>query len=510
MLLQRNIQHIPFKKWIWKSRENKGIIICFTAITLLEFICFKFLFPYPNFLPDSYSYLEAAFNNQSIDTWPIGYSKFLRLISTFSHNDTFLILFQYLLLQGAVAYFLFTISYFLNIGKWAMRILFLFVLLNPIILLVSNFISSDSLFATLSLVWFTQLLWIVSLPSARLIFIHIIILLFAFSVRHNALYYPIASIVCITFSQLKQSFKILSIAMTFISISLFVRYTVANYQKITGTSQFSAFGGWQLASNALFAYSRITHLQQKVPTEFTKLHAITNRHMDSLRKVNIRPDDDLGVYYLWDDHAPLKAYMYQYKNDDTSNGFKRWAAVAPLYFKYGVYIIKNHPIAFAEYYICPNIVKYYVPYAEFLASYNMYRDTVENIAKTWFHYKTNKIKTSIKDKHIIIAEYIPISLALINLLFVLCFAGFAILNGFKKNIRYINKILFLVLGVWVCNFAFSVLASPIVLRYQTFPMIITSTFMLILLTYIFQESKTQSHSIEHKKDQSKDVQVSLS
>jgi len=298
--------------------------------------------------------------------------------------------------------------------------------------------------------------------------------------------------------------------MIFISIGIFIRYTITNYQKITSTSQFSAFSGWQLASNALFAYSRITHLQQKVPAEFIKLHTITNRHMDSLSKINERPDEDLGVYYLWDDHAPLKMYMYQYKNDDTNNGFKRWASVAPLYFKYGVYLIKKHPVAFAEYYVYPNIIKYYVPYAEFLASYNMYRDTVENIARSWFHYKTNKVKTSIKDKHIIIAEYIPISLALINLLFVLCFAGFVILNGFKKNIPYANKILCLVLGIWICNFVFSVLASPIVLRYQIFPMIITFTFMLILLTYIFQESKAQSCSKEHKKNQSKDTQVSLS
>ena len=66
---------------------------------LLQFIIFKFKYPFANYMPDSYSYIEAAYNNTDVNMWPVAYSKFLRLFSVLTHSDKILVGFQYLFLQ---------------------------------------------------------------------------------------------------------------------------------------------------------------------------------------------------------------------------------------------------------------------------------------------------------------------------------------------------------------------------------------------------------------------------
>lgn len=84
---------------------------------ILLFVIIK-LYPFPNFLPDSYSYIDAAYNNVNINMWPVGYSKFLRLISVFNRSDTGLVIVQYVLLQLAILFFF--ILYKILVAAWQM------------------------------------------------------------------------------------------------------------------------------------------------------------------------------------------------------------------------------------------------------------------------------------------------------------------------------------------------------------------------------------------------------
>ena len=163
--------------------------------------------------------------------------------------------------------------------------------------------------------------------------------------------------------------------------------------------------------------------------------------------------------------------------------------MGPLYAAYGSYLAKQHPGAFLKYFLWPNIVNYYVPKTEFLGKYNMGKDTVEAIAKNWFGYPTNKVSPTGRVGQIGITEVFPILLAITNLVFILSLIGFALLGGFKKGNPTFNRTIAWTFIVWCSNVGFSVLASPIVLRYQVFPMIVTFTFMAILLSFIIRESR---------------------
>ena len=95
--------------FLWKNKANRAWWIAGFVMFLLQFIVFKFRYPYANYMPDSYSYLEAAAANMDVNMWPVAYSKFLRLVSVFTHSDKVVVGLQYLFLQASSLFFLFSL-----------------------------------------------------------------------------------------------------------------------------------------------------------------------------------------------------------------------------------------------------------------------------------------------------------------------------------------------------------------------------------------------------------------
>jgi hypothetical protein len=438
--------------------------------------------------------------------WPVGYSKFLRFISVFNYTGTGLFFVQYSILQVSILFFILTVSFLLNPGKWAIRILTIFLVLNPLWLYVSNFVSSDSLFAALSIIWLVTLCWIVYKPGKDLVIFHGIILFIVFSVRYNALYYPIFSIAIVLISKVNLKLKTAYLIAVCLPVFAFIGYTTSLYNKKYDTNQFSPFGGWQLASNAMYMYAHVVPKSPRhVPLSLKTLHELTYHHMDSLNHVKpkFRPDEELGVYYLWDVKAPMKSYLIKYSvGDSTTPYLKRWAKLAPLYKKYGTWLIRQYPIEYGKYYLWPNLINYYSPSTEFLGYYNMDTDTIENVAVQWFKYKTNKVHGYSRNKKIDVTSIFPTILAVINVVFIAGFIGFFFISGFKRVNTVSKKLLVLLLLVWISNLLFSVIASPIVLRYQVFPFIFTATFATIILSHLLKESKTDDQNESSNLDES--------
>ncbi|MBW8688156.1 hypothetical protein K1Y79_27715 [Chitinophaga sp. B61] len=377
-----------------------------------------------------------------------------------------------------------------------MRIIFALLILNPLWLYIANFVSSDALFTTFSLLWLTSLFWLLYQFNYKMLILHALVLGFVFSVRYNALYYPFISMLVILVTQGGWKAKVLRIAIVLLPVTWFILYTTMTFKERMGVATFSPFGGWQMGSNALFMYAHVPPQRDNVPKQFVTLHNITVKHMDSLNKLQQRPDGELGIYYLWDEKAPLKLYLEQkYRKDSTTPYLKRWASVSPLYGQYGAWLIKQHPAAYLKYYIWPNFINYYSPPTEFLGIYNMGSDTVDQGAVDWFGYKSNKVHHFSKNKIIILTSVFPLLLAMINVIFFFGFIGFIVLGGFSKVSPYYRKVLWLMVLIWLGNLAFSVLASPIVLRYQAFPFIFTLTFAVLLIGFVIQESRQESKPI---------------
>lgn len=488
---------MDFKQFILHQKENRQLLIISAIIIAIQFAVFKYFYPYPNFIPvESNSYIEAAANNQFINWWPIGYSKFLRLFSCFTSSDWVLVLFQYLLLQAALLHLLFTIYYFMHLGKWVFRVITGVSILNPLVIPISNYVSSDALFTALSLIWVAQLIWIIYRPSRNLLLMHAVIALLAFMVRSNASYYPFISLLAIWFTRLPVKEKKFGIGGMVLLLLIFIGCTQYEYQQQTGTVKFSAFASWQLAANALNGYAYTQQVsEEQVPEKFKPLHSFVNHYLDSLKQLHHRLNEEPGSYHLWNQNAPLIAYMNQRLNrDSTASPLKRRTKMANFYASYGWYLITTNPGPFFRYYILTNLLKYYSPPIGFMEWYNGGNNTVAPVIAKWFDWKNNKVYSRFGNKKITITHYFPALIAIINLVFVLSWVAFIIVTGFKQSILYARGIAWWIAMIWFTNLAFSVWASPAELGHQLFSVLITVIFEVLFISWLVHWAITAVNS----------------
>ncbi|HVU56042.1 MAG TPA: NAD(P)/FAD-dependent oxidoreductase [Puia sp.] len=487
------------QNYLWNNKLNRSYFLIALLTFILQFIWFKIKYPFANYMPDSYSYLEAASTNADINMWPVAYSKFLRLVSVFSHSDWLVVGVQYFFMQLCTLTFFYTILHFLRPGRLVRNMLFIIFVFNPVPLYISNYISADALFIGLSLLWFTTLIWVIYQPSRWQIILHAILLLACFAVRYNAIYYPVISILAFMISKQSWPRRLVGIGLGLLLVSLSFLYTSGKMKELTGHRQFSAFGGWQLANNALYMYEHIPSKQRgQVPAQFAGLDTMVRQHMDTLKRVKLTKEDSLTRYfYLWNGRGPLHQYLQrQWKKDSITPYFKRWASEGPFYLSYALYLIKKYPWSYMENFMFPNAIKLAAPPTEFLGTYNMGGDSVGGLAKNWFQYKSLKVKDHNRKGNIILyTEWYPIYSAMTNLLLIIHLAGLLFFGSFKQR-RTLFKLLPLGFSLWLLNMGFSIFSSPIVLRYQAFPLIIITAIALLTGEIIYtSESKIKTASI---------------
>jgi len=357
-------------------------------------------------------------------------------------------------------------------------------MINPVSWYLANMVSSDALFLSLSIIWFTQLIWMVYSYHKGLILFNSIVLFILFTIRYNALYYPLISIAALFLNRAYIAKRVGGILISIFLIALFIQYTSKDYKRLSGVYQFSPFSGWQLANNALYAYRYVDsfHLK-KLPKKFDSIDKMVRHYFDTTKDTKKYPSEMLvaSTVYMWDPRSPLSIYADSLVAKDSTVGpLKKWSKAAPMMKEYGTQLIKTYPKEFVTHYILPNSLKYYVPPIEFLETYNMGLDTVNPIAEEWFNYKTNKVYTRFKDKETYILNYYPILVAVMNVLIVLNILSFIGLR-LQKRFPNIKKYLLLVGILWSINFCFSVFASPIALRFQLFPIIVSLSLVIILM-----------------------------
>ena len=491
MLFRNQPPKPPFNEWMWKQPENRHLLVLTGVLIVVHFAWFKLLFPYPNFIPDSYQYIRAAMSDTFVDMRPIGYSRFLRIFSCFSNSHFLLVSLQYLFLQAGVLYFLFVIRYLLQPCKWLWRAVVVLNVANPLLSHVSNLVTSDALFTALTFIWFAQVLILQWQPGQRLLAAHALVLLLAFTLRYNALYYPVISIIAILIGSLRFSQKAVGILLVILPVCLFVLLTRYENKKTFGVAQFSAFSGWQLAANGLTAYAQLpADDPARLPAALRTLHAVVNRHMDALRRLPNRPDSTMNIYYMWDKQSPLNRYRASLFATPTAIGpEQQWALMGPLYEQYGRWLIGRHPAAFYRYFIVPNATTYLFPNAEFLALYNIGDDTVRKEVVEWFKWPNNTVNSTAGKKPITLMGWLVFLQFFSTLLFVPACMGFALLKKFTASGRLVKNLFLLTVLVWAANAVFSISSAIVVLRYQIFSQAFSLTFGLLFLAHIILESR---------------------
>jgi hypothetical protein len=469
--------------FVRRDRWNFRLLLVALCCIVGEWVVFKLAYPFPDFFSDSYSYINAAANNLDINIWPIGYSKFLRLFHYITYSDTAFVSFQFFSLELAALYFYFTVLYWFKPGQLVTVGLFLFLFCNPLFFYLSNYVSTEALFAALSLVWFTELLWIIFRPGHGKIWLQTACVFIAFTFRYNALYYPIVTAMAYLLSRQKVLAKwvgTLAVLPLLVAFWLFSRD--ANL-RLSGVPEASILSGWQMANNALYMRGKI----KVQPGEFSTPAC---RELDSISayffsRVGPNFDDFLnnnpGNFFIQDWRAPLKIYMVRHYN---SPGRRPWATVSPVFGEYGTTLIKAYPLSYARYFLLPNTANYFDPNIEKLVVYNMGMDSVMQPAPEWFHYSTPRIRVISKTLQGDFLFVFSFFFMAINF-FLICGAFWYFYNKVYRGIgTVVNRACLLMAIFLIFNFGFSVLAGIIVLRYQFFPMILITLGNLVLFEWV--------------------------
>jgi hypothetical protein len=495
-------QHIEskeqsFKYFLFHNRRNRTILYLAGIAVIIQFAVFKYFYPFASYIhDDSFVYIKIAYYNLNIDKYMVGYPRFLRLFSVFSTSDTALVGFTYLLIQSSSIFLLFTLFYFYRPGSLIQKILLVFMVFNPLYLYIANLVSSDGLFLALSLGWFTLLIWTVHRPSKQIIIAHAILLFIAFTVRYNALIYPFISAVAFWLACFQLRWKIIGLGMGVVLCGLFVVYTSYKFNRLTGQWQYSPFSGWQLANNAMYSYRYVDSAERKpVPKKFQTLDNMIRKYFDSSRDVKKHPQEAAiaSTIYMWTPSLPLWKYQDSvFAKDTITKDFKKWASMGPFFKEYGLHIITKYPGQFLQHFIWPNAQKYYAPPVEYLGKYNNGFNTTQRIAKAWFNYRDTKMYTRIKSNENLILNYYPALSAFTNAVMLCGLVCYVVLQGWKQKGNF--RIGVLLAGiVWLLNAGFTILASSAALRFQSFPLMLTTIFSLFLLEWLWSIAFTKEN-----------------
>ena len=488
-----------FTQFLFHNRWNRIILYLATAAIIIQFIIFKYLYPFANYIDhgDSYNYLRAADQNLTINTYPIGYSKFLRLVSVFAKPDLVLVSLQYLLIQCSTIFLLFTIFYFYKAGKVIQALIFCLVILNPLFLHLGNMVSSDGVFLALSMTWFGLLLWIIYKPSNKILCWHAIVLFLAFIVRYNALIYPFIALIAFGLSKLPLRKKAAGLGLGLLFIGWFISLSMFQYKKLTGYWQFSPFSGWLLANNAMYAYREVDSAERKpVPLKFRALDKL----YDMYPNLGV---EEASFLYMWAGQSPLMQYLDSlFKEDTSSTYFKKWASMGPFYSSYGLFLIKKYPVHFLRFFVWPNSRKYFAPPVEYLGYYNWGQPTVQESAVKWFGYTNNQVTTRMKSGKVWVLDPYPFLVGITNLIMFLGISSYTLLRGWQYNTTF-NKIIILAGFAWIANAGFIIFTCSAALRFQAFPAMLSVTFSLLLIDWIAQLTQRMKLQSQQQKPGSK-------
>lgn len=477
----------------FKEQSPRGKVLLqylIIGVVLLQFCFFKFFYPNISFIHgDSFSYISAAYHNLSINTYPIGYSRFLRFVSVFNKSDMFLAVVQYILIQCASLIFIYHIILYFRPSRTTAWVLVGISTLNPLYLYLANLVSSDGFFLSISLLWLTILLKLLYQPSKSIVVVHAIIVFLAFITRYNALLYPLLSLIVILISKLRTIHKLQATTLVTLVCFSFVVFTSIKYKRLTGHFQFSPFSGWQLANNAMYAY-RYVRAEDRIPVpkRFEAINRFVTEYYDTTRNLDRFPEEGAlaSTFYMWSKGMPLMKYRDSlFSADPEASELKKWASMSPLYKSFGLYIIKNYPTLYLRKFIWPNANKYYAPPVEFLEYYNSNKDTIPLIARAWFGYSIDKVKVRMKDKRVYVLSFYPYLVGIVNVLMLCCLVYYILLRGWKY-FEYYNPGLFAGMILWISNAVFTVIASSAALRFQTFPIVTTLTFVIIIIDWMIK------------------------
>ncbi len=435
------------------------------AVSAILFYLIKFCFPLPDFFLDSYNYVLDAVKMPEVSYRPHGYGYFLQMVHNISTSAFFTVFVQYLAFLISSLFFFYSADYLFGMPRKAKTAALFLTVINPILLIQTNLISSDSLFSSLTVTWFGLCLWCIARPSWFVLVAQVAVLFCCFHVRYTAIYFPIIAVVFFLISKGKMIYKLVGIFLTLTMIYQTVEQQKDVMWDVTGTRVLSAFSGWQIANNVLCYYKKLDVDKGDFSSEESKvIDGYVKRHINEL----YFEGNNIGTHYLWTKNSPLKYYLNARGIPTGNTYFHEWCVASEPLNEYGWEIIRHDPIAYLRYFMWLNFKFNFVfPGTEILGNYDRYHAGIPPETKTWFGFTEDYLHCLYPDlQEEIIKPYPAIScvINLANVAFLIAFLVVVIKN--RRNIDRDSLRLFLAWGIFYLSFVFfSLFSTLVLLRY---------------------------------------------
>lgn len=334
------------------------IAILLPAYSLAIFFLLKY-YPVPHLTWDSFYYVKTSITHE-YGIRPSGYAYFLDWTYSISKSIKAVVLIQAALHYIATVLLLYTINEVLNIGKWLYFLLGLLLLLEPISLYHSNSILSDLLFAEMTIAALCCLVLYLKTQKLYLFLIHVLLIFCCIEIRHIGLFYPFFTCgILILFSK-RSKRLIVNVAIILLVFASLYKWHVAENKKHYYVSVYSAFSGWTLANNALYALPYI-HLDPSTISnkDIRDMHRFFTTYMDT---TSFKVDrETVGSGFLWEDKSPLNVIRLKLIDSLHVDYNMSWYLCSPYFHYYGSYLIKHFPLAYWRAFIKPNSKSLYHP-----------------------------------------------------------------------------------------------------------------------------------------------------
>jgi hypothetical protein len=489
--------------FIFRRRENRKLLLMICAFLAIQFLVFKYFYPYPDFFKDSYSYIYAAKYKLGINTLPIGYSIFLRIVHCLTSFDTALIATQYILYGISAIYFFFTIRYLYDISKTTKTIIFIFLFLNPVFLYVCNYVSSEPLFISASIAWITSLLWILQRPNWYNLFFQSIILTICISLSQNSAYYILINAIAIIMSPQLAARKIIGIAASLLLVFTFIQQQRVATYNLTGVQQASLSKGWQVANNALYIRGYISDVRLNgTSRSMTEIDSLTR---DFYQQTGYKKLQDFlpsfeGNFFSLVISSPLIVYQRIHFPLDTilHSDIANYGKSSVIFQEYGNHVIYQYPSVFLRHYMIPNMKNYLMPPLEMMSKYNQDKNSINTDAEEWFNYPIPTIVWKSKTIQKKLLCIFPFIFLFSNLLIILYLGLIIVSRQFLSINKKTGNFLTIALAYFFLTFICTTASSFISLRTEIFTMTFLVCYIALLSDKKIGLSSTKKPEIRTK------------
>lgn len=483
------IKKEPFSFQAFFKKNTHVIVPAFISILLYYIV--RSYFPIPDFTADSRMYIFGAITDSKLSYRPLGYSSFLSAVHNISPDIATVAFFQFLLFLASTIFFLQTFFSIFAVPKKLKAVVYFVCLVNFPFIFIANTIMTDSLFISLTMLWLTFLLRIITRYNLFSNIMMIAIFWGLLFIRFNALVYPVVAILALLFFVKQKAIKYVNISLiVLISVGFF--FNMKNrVQEQTDTNIIAGFSGWQLASNA---FNAVMHLKNCNLNDLNEETAIINdlccRYKDSLQKTNrVKNEYDFGL--LWNNNSPFKKYQhyYQAKNNITDE-FEGWTKASIALNEYGWSIIRQYPSAYFLRYLVPNTVNYLNPDLEMLQSYQLPGIQILPVIREYYQLPVTVKNSNQNLPNDLNWLYKPLFF-IVSVLFILMLV---LLLIFYKKIKMavfpkpVYNAAILLMGFYLLKMMFDVYAAPVAYRYiaMCFPLMAS---MLIYFVPVLLKKK---------------------